>query len=213
MAGPYRHSKEEADMSVLTRPRPKLIEDAIRLGSLWCAGQRIDGGPAFGHGVRVARTVDRHFPDAPLTWAATALVHDAPDFVAKGEMDQVIGERLGEEVLAYVWGLWAEHEVYEVCDQHPEIADARVPELARVDLPLLRLMAADQFIAFTDMQRRIKRAVLNGQSEPEFWVTRGALLARMEYFLRFHDAARPHVPAAMHQEWGQCLALIPQESG
>ena len=203
-------------MSAFTQPRHPLVEQAVRIGSHWCAGRRIDGGVAFGHGCRVALMVDRYWPDAPPSWYATALVHDLPEFIVTdtGEPDRsrveaAIVPHLGEEVLGYVWGLWDEHEVYEVCDRTPEIADTRVPELGERCLPLLSLMAADQVVSFTNVQRRLTRAVNAGSSAADFWGVRGNLLDRMPYFRRFHAAAKPFVPAALSDHWGQCLALIP----
>jgi len=194
---------------MLTRPRDPVISRAIRIGSTWCAGRRVDGGVAFGHGVRVARVVDTFWPHAPAIWYATALVHDGPEFVDATEVTRVLTAELGDEVCRYVWGLWDEHEVYEVCDRQPELADTRVPQLATDTPALLRIMAADQVVSFVNLQRRLRRARDQGTAEADFWGVRENLLARMDYFRRFHTAARPHVPAAMFDHWGHHLALVP----
>jgi hypothetical protein len=47
-------------MSVLSPPRHPLVDDALELARVWCDGHIIDGSPALGHAVKVARTLDRH---------------------------------------------------------------------------------------------------------------------------------------------------------
>jgi hypothetical protein len=44
-------------MSVLTRPRSPLIDAAIDISRDWCEGHIIDGSPALGHALKVARKV------------------------------------------------------------------------------------------------------------------------------------------------------------
>ena len=67
-------------MSALTRPRHRLVEVAINLARQWCYGHVIDGSPALGHALKVARKVDEHLSTASPDLIAAVILHDAPYF-------------------------------------------------------------------------------------------------------------------------------------
>jgi hypothetical protein len=67
-------------MSALTKPRAAVIDTAIGLARGFCDGYQIDGSPALGHALKVARKVDQHLPSASPDLLAAVIVHDAPFF-------------------------------------------------------------------------------------------------------------------------------------
>lgn len=65
-------------MRVLTGPHHPLVATVLGLAGQW-AGHLSDAVPALTHAMRVAATLGRHLPSAPLV--AAVLIDDSPEFV------------------------------------------------------------------------------------------------------------------------------------
>jgi hypothetical protein len=173
-------------VSVLTQPRPRIVDEALRLARDWCTGRVIDGAPALGHAVRVALTLDRHWPTAPARLTAAVLVHDAPEFAPRNiDLDAVLTRCLGPAVTRVVRALEAEHRALDNIPGGPPIPIG--------DPWVLHASTADKIVALGSMLRRATVA----PDPATFWAQRRALHDLLPYFRAFHTAAAPHLPAPM----------------
>lgn len=179
-------------MTVLSPPRPRLVEDALRLARDWCADQVIDGAPALAHAAAVASTLGRYAPDdATPELISACLLHDAPEF-APDVLDAVVLDQLGPAVLRLIRSLEAAHHSMAGWLTHPEATRAQLVTL-RENHPVLVAVAADKIVALSSALRRAERS-----GDPAgFWAEKAALLAHVPYFRTFLDTTSEQLPAAM----------------
>lgn len=175
-------------MTVLSKPRHPLIDDALTLAGQWCAGHLIDGAPALGHAVKVALVLNRHLPDPAPELVAAVLLHDAPYFAPPTvDLDAVLTYRFGPATTRTVRQLEAEHAALD---------QRRDPDVTGVDRSTLWASAADKIVSLGSILRRAARAA----DPATYWHTRHAFVSRVPYFVAFHTAATPHLPAPMAAE-------------
>ena len=175
-------------MGVLTSPRPALIETALQLSRRWCAGHLIDGSPALGHAVKVARKVDQHLPEADPALIAAVILHDAPYFDPPGiDLDAVLNNRLGPAVTRIVRAIEREHLA---------LAVAELPAIDVSDPQVVVASAADKAVSIAAITRRADRA----PNAKAYWSTRRPFIKRVPYFCAFAEAAAPHLPAGLARE-------------
>ena len=182
-------------MTVLTPPRHPLVDRALRNAPSWCAGQVIDDRPALAHAARVAVTLGEHLAEPAPELIAAALLHDAPEFApADVDLDAVLSDRYGAEVLRIVRALEAEHHAL----------DTNNPIVAIDDLPVLLASTADKIVALGSLSRRAKHS-----GEPVgFFARRAALLRLLPHFRAFIDAGAGRVPASMTKSLGRALDVV-----
>jgi hypothetical protein len=172
-------------MTVLSRPRPPLVADALTLAGEWCRGQIIDGAPALGHAVKVALVLGRYVPDASPELVAAVLLHDSPEYAPKDiDLDELLTARLGPTVAQIVRGLEREHVAL---DERP------TPEVSIEDRWTLYASAADKIVSLGSILRRGSRAA----NPAAYWHSLHAFVVRVPYFAAFHTMARPHLPSGM----------------
>lgn len=175
-------------MGALTEPRQELIDVAIQLSRQWCAGHKIDGSPALGHAIKVARKVDQHLPHAGTDLIAAVILHDSPYFAPDGtDLDAVLTERLSPAVTRIVRAIEREHQA---------LALAETPAIDTSDPDTLVASAADKIVSIFAITRRARRATDNRA----YWATRRPFIKRVPYFRAFAAAAEPHLPAGLAQE-------------
>lgn len=175
-------------MNTLTRPRPRVVSDALGLARGWCVGHTIDGAPAIVHAVRVARKLVEHLPNAVPELIAAVLVHDAPLFAPIDiDLDAVLGTQLGAEVARIVRAIEREH-IALTAGSRP------APPLN--DPHTLLAIAADKIVSITSIVRRSTAA----PDPAEYWANRSAFTGRLPYFHDFSKAVTPHLPASLAAE-------------
>jgi hypothetical protein len=175
-------------MTVLSRPRHPLVDDALSLAREWCAGHVIDGSPALVHAVKVALTLDRHLIHPELELIAAALLHDAPFFApADVDLDATLSDRLGPAVTHTIRALQREHEA---------LNNRATPSFTEADPRTIYAIAADKIVALSAILRRASRA----DDPAAYWKQRGAFIARVPYFRAFADHAAAHLPPRMAAE-------------
>lgn len=175
-------------MGALSSPRPALIDTAIQLSQQWCKGHRIDGSPALGHALKVARKVDQHLLDADPDLIAAVILHDSPYFApGDTDLDAVLTERLGPAVTRIVRAIEREHHA---------LALAEIPAIDTSDPDALVASAADKVVSIAAITRRGRRAADSGI----FWGTRRPFINRVPYFVEFAAAAESHLPAGLARE-------------
>ncbi|MCW3819714.1 HD domain-containing protein [Micromonospora sp. DR5-3] len=171
-------------MTVLSPPRPIIIDHALRDARRWCKGHTIDDRPALAHAVRVAVAIGEHLPDTPPTLVAAALLHDVPDFApATPNIYQVLAAGYGSEVPRIIAALQVEHRALDEPD----------PPVRVDDLPVLLVSTADKIVALGSLLRRARAS----GNVPDFFARRPALRALLPHFRAFQQAAHPRVPASM----------------
>lgn len=171
-------------MTVLTPPRHPIIDRALRLARVWCAGQVVDDGPALAHAAGVAVTLGEHVPAVSPQLVAATLLHDAPDFAPQGvDLDEVLEFGLGPEVRRVVRALEAEHAALDSPD----------PPITVDDRPVLLASTADQIVAFTSLAKRAHRS----DDVDGFFIARPMLLCLLPHFRARLHAATGRVPATM----------------
>jgi hypothetical protein len=175
-------------MSVLTRPRPPLIDTAIDISRDWCEGHIIDGSPALGHALKVARKVGEHLPSASPDLIAAVILHDAPYFApADINLDRTLAEMLSPALLRIVRAIEAEHEA---------LGHSISPSAETADPEVLVASAADKVVSIAAITLRARRS-----GDPAaFWSRRRAFIDRVPYFQAFAVAAEPHLPASLVRE-------------
>lgn len=182
-------------MTVLSPPRPPLIDTALRDARRWCHGQVIDGRPALHHAVRVALAVGRHVADPGQELIAAVVLHDAPDLAPRTlDLDSWLHRNYGPVVLRVVRTLEAEHRALDTAD----------PIIAVDDLPVLLASTADKIVALGSLTRRA-----HDSGDPRaFFAARPTLLALFPHFLAFASAASGRVPASMSDHLDQVLTTL-----
>lgn len=182
-------------MTVLSPPRPWLVDRALADAKLWCAGKIIDDRPALAHAARVAVMIGDHVPQVEPTLIAAALLHDSPEFApAAIDLDAVLSCRYGGEVARIVRALETEHAAL----------DTGNPDVDVEDLSVLLASTADKIVALESLTRR---AVRSGDPV-KFFTARPALLRLLPYFHAFRDAGVGHVPASMTHQLSQALDTL-----
>ncbi|MET0492938.1 MAG: metal-dependent phosphohydrolase [Actinoplanes sp.] len=175
-------------MSVLTRPRATMIDTAIELSRGFCEGHIIDGSPALGHALKVARKVGKHHPTASPDLVAAVILHDAPDFApADMDLDNVLTERLSPAVTRIVRAIEREHEA---------LGRSEVPDVQTDDLDVLIATAADKVVSIGAITQRARRS----PDPVSYWGSRRPFIKRVPYFRAFAAAAEPHLPAGLARE-------------
>jgi (p)ppGpp synthase/HD superfamily hydrolase len=175
-------------MTVLTRPRHPLVDDALALARVWCEGHVIDGSPALGHAVKVARTLGRHLIRPHPELIAAALLHDAPFFIPDGlDLDLTLTSRFGPVVTQTIRALEREHEALD-SQMTPAFIDA--------DRWTLYAIAADKIVAINAIVNRARRAT----NPTEYWQSRTAFVSRVPYFRAFANHAARLLPPLMAAE-------------
>jgi hypothetical protein len=175
-------------MTLLSRPRHPMVDEALDLARDWCAGHIIDSAPALGHAVKVALTLGRHVPDPAPELVAAVLLHDAPEYAPKEiDLDILLIARFGLRTARIVRELEREHITL---DQRP------VPEVTTADRWTLWASAADKIVSLQSILRRAARA----PDPAAYWRARRACVAQVPYFAAFHTAAAPHLPPGMSGE-------------
>lgn len=182
-------------MTVLTPPRPAVLDHALDTARAWCAGHHIDQRPALAHAARVAVVLGEHITPTPPEWTAAALLHDAPEFAPTGlDLDALLEEDFGHETRRIVRALQNAHQDL----------DAGAPTIPLDDPPVLACMAADKIVALSSMTRRA-----HASGDPtRFLTARPALLAMLPHFHHFHATTTPCVPASMSRVLGDVLAEL-----
>ena len=182
-------------MTVLTPPRHPLVDHALHDARHWCAGQIIDDRPALVHAARVAVTLGEHVADPAPGLIAAVLLHDSPEFAPAGiDLDAVLGQRYGGEVVRIVRALETEHHAL----------DTDTPIIMADDLPVLLASTADKIVALTSLSRRAARS-----GDPvEFFAARPALLGLLPHFQAFAAAGAGRVPPSMTRRFGVVLDVL-----
>ncbi|MEV0810920.1 metal-dependent phosphohydrolase [Micromonospora sp. NPDC050200] len=184
-------------MTVLSPPRPAIIDRALRDARRWCAGHTIDDRPALVHAVRVAVTIGDHVPQPPPDLVAAALLHDVPDFApATPDIYQTLAAGYRPEVPRIIAALQAEHRALDEPD----------PPISVNDLPVLLASTADKIVAVGSL---LRRAHASGDT-PGFFARRPALLALLPHFRVFQQTAHPRVPASMSARLDLTLTRLEQ---
>ncbi|MPZ87521.1 MAG: metal-dependent phosphohydrolase [Nitriliruptorales bacterium] len=180
-------------MTVLTRPRHRLVAEALSIARVWCAGHSIDGAPALGHAVEVALKLGEHAPDAPAELVAAVLLHDAPYFAPPAEdLDATLTARLSPSVARIVRALETEHQA---------LAGQGEPRTRTDDDWVLQASAADKIVSFTS----ILTQAASSHDPHAYWHTRRPFLARLPRFRSFHTQASAHLPHTMTAELGRLI--------
>lgn len=181
-------------MSAVRLPRTPLIDTAIELGRHWCAGEIIDGSPAIGHALKVARKVVEHVPDASEDLVAAVILHDSPFFAPNEiDLDAVLTERLSPQVARIVRAIEREHDALD---------NQLSPWVEIGQLDVMIASAADKVVSIAAILRRARRF-----ADPAvFWVSRQAFVDRVSYFQAFARAALPVLPSALALELDLVLA-------
>jgi hypothetical protein len=182
-------------MSVLKQPRPPLIDTAIAISRDWCKGHIIDGAPAFGHALKVARKVGEHLPSASPDLLAAVILHDAPYFApASVNLDRTLTEKLSPSVLQIVRAIEAEHEA---------LGHSTNPSVEALDPDVMIASAADKVVSIAAITLRGRRS-----DDPlAFWNHRLAFIDRVPYFQAFAGAAEPHLPAPLARELATVITI------
>jgi (p)ppGpp synthase/HD superfamily hydrolase len=180
---------------VLTPPHHALIHHALADARRWCAGRVIDDRPALAHAARVAVTLGEHVAAPGPELIAAALLHDSPEFApADIDLDTVLRQRYGDEVMRIVRALQTEHHALDT-DNPVIIAD---------DRPVLLASTADKIVALTSLTRRAKKS---GDSTG-FFAARPALLKLLPHFQTFRAAGAGQIPPSMTRHLGAVLATL-----
>jgi len=182
-------------VTVLTPPRHPLVNRALADARTWCAGKIIDERPALAHAARVAVTLGEHL-DAPApSLIAACLLHDAPEFAPRElDLDHVLADRYGSEVVRIVRALQAEHHALDT--DHPIIPVD--------DLPVLLASSADKIVAFSSLVRRARRS----GDVAGFFGCRRALLRLLPHFHDFARAASGRIPTSLSARLGDALNAL-----
>ncbi|MFI7650660.1 metal-dependent phosphohydrolase [Micromonospora sp. NPDC049460] len=184
-------------MTVLSPPRPAVVDRALRDAKTWCAGHSIDDRPALVHAVRVAVTIGEHVPAPPPEVIVAALLHDAPDLApAALDVYQVLATRYGPEVPRIIAALQAEHRALDEPD----------PPIDVEDQPVLLASTADKIVALTSLLRRARAA----GDVTGFFARRPVLCGLLPHFRAFQQAAHPQVPASMSAHLDVVLTRLEQ---
>ena len=182
-------------MSANSLPRAPVIESALELARIWCSGHMIDGAPALGHAIKVARKVYEHLPSAPLDLLAAVIVHDSPYFApADIDLDAVLTNALSRRAAQIVRAIEAEHEAL---DRNDSVAvDTR-------DREALIASAADKVISISSVVGRGRRA-----SDPDaYWRERSAFTSRVPYFQHFAAISTAYLPCELAVELTAVVAF------
>lgn len=181
-------------MTVLSRPRHPIVDDALALAREWCRGHIIDGAPALAHAVKVALVLGHHMPDATPELVAAVLLHDCPEYAPKdADLDMLLAKRFGPAVPRIVRGLEREHIAL---GQQP------VPDVPTDDRWTLCASAADKIVSLRSILHRASQA-----PDPfRYWQSRQAFITRVPYFAAFHTAARPYLPPSLASELAQLVS-------
>ncbi|MBM0255519.1 metal-dependent phosphohydrolase [Micromonospora sp. 4G55] len=182
-------------MTVLSRPRPLLVDRALRDAQRWCIGHTIDDRPALAHAVRVAVTIGDHVAAPEPALIAAALLHDVPDFAPPREnLYRTLTEDYGPEVPRIIAALHVEHQALDQPNPPIIVADAAV----------VLASTADKIVALTSL---LRRARASGEVT-DFFTGRPMLLALLPYFRAYSYACRPHTPASLSAALEGVLHLL-----
>jgi hypothetical protein len=182
-------------MTILAAPRHLIVDRALRLAKVWCAGQVIDDRPALAHAARVAVTLGRHVPDVEPDLVAAVLLHDAPYFAPDCvDLDGVLEIGFSPQVRRIVRALEADHAALD----HPN------PPVHVDDRPVLLAATADQIVALTSLAWRARRS---GDVDA-FFTARPMLLQLLPHFHACQEAGVGLVPKTMSDELGAALDLM-----
>lgn len=182
-------------MTVLTPPRPALVNQALTDARRWCTGKIIDDRPALVHAVKVAVVLGEHVTNPDPELVAAVLLHDSPEFApANLDLDAVLEQRYGPAVVRIVRALEAEHQAL----------DTDKPVITVDDLPVLLASTADKIAALTSLTRRAKKS----GDAPGFFAARPALLGLLGHFAAFADASAGRVPASMTRRFQLVLDTL-----
>lgn len=182
-------------MTLLTPPRPAIVDRALADARRWCSGHVIDERPALVHAVRVAVALGEHVTDPDPKLVAAVLLHDSPEFApANLDLDAELEHRYGPAVVRIVRALELEHLALDTGHPVTVVDDAAV----------LLASTADKIVALTSLTRR---AAASGDAEG-FFAARPALLGLLEHFAQFADAGAGLVPASMTRQLRQVLNTL-----
>jgi hypothetical protein len=182
-------------MSALSRPRTQVIEAAIELGRRWCEGKIIDGSPALGHALKVARKVDEHFPAAAPDLIAAVIVHDAPFFAPDDiDLESVLTMMLSSDVARIVRAIEAEHDALD---------NSPAPQVDTANTDVLIASAADKVVSIGAIMKRARRF----RDPAVFWLTREAFLLRIPYFQAFAVTAGPYLPPSLATDLNRVVTI------
>ncbi|MGC5018713.1 HD domain-containing protein [Micromonospora sp. DT47] len=182
-------------MTVLSHPRPLLVDRALRDARRWCIGHTIDDRPALAHAVRVAVTIGDHVAAPEPALIAAALLHDVPDFAPPGEhLYRTLIEDYGLEVPRIIAALHAEHQALDQPD----------PPILVEDAAVVLASTADKIVALTSLLRRARAS----GDVTDFFSRRPTLLALLPYFRAYSSACRRHAPASLAAALEAVLHLL-----
>ncbi|OEV13012.1 hypothetical protein [Streptomyces nanshensis] len=182
--------------------RDPIVEAAFLLAEEWCEGHVIEDEGAVQRAVRVVDTFGRYTSFPPHYTVAGLVLHDAPDFAPRAEVESRVTSACGPDVLTFIDKLHAEHQVLaepseENIQQHLQML-RDVPWLATAAL-------ADKIVAFQRVVGLAERAADPGA----FWAERPAFTRLMPYFRRLLDTARTYAPADMCADYEALLDRCP----
>lgn len=184
-------------MTVLSPPRPAIIDRALHDARTWCAGHTIDDRPALVHAVRVAVTIGEHVPKPPPELIIAALLHDAPDLIPTTvDIYHVLTATYGPEVSRIIAALQVEHQALDKPD----------PPIRVDDQPVLLTSTADKIVALASLLRRARAS----GDVASFFARRPVLCGLLPHFRAFQQAARPRLPASMSAHLGVVLTRVEQ---
>lgn len=184
-------------MTVLSHPRPRLVDQALRDAQGWCAGHTIDDRPALAHACRVAVTIGEHVPNPAPDLIAAALLHDVPDFVpSHNKLYRTLTEAYGPEVPRIIAALQAEHQALDQPD----------PPVVVEDLAVVLASTADKIVALASLLRRARAS----GDVTAFFARRPRLVALVPHFREYSRASQAHIPVGMSAALDGVLHLLDQ---
>ncbi|GAB1688885.1 hypothetical protein [Krasilnikovia sp. M28-CT-15] len=175
-------------MSASALPRTPFVTAAILLARQWCEGQVIDGSPAIGHALKVARKVVEHVPGAAPDLIAAVILHDAPYFAPTDiDLDATLARQLSPAVSRLVRAIQREHDTMD---------KSILPEVSVNEPDAVIASAADKVVSVGAILHRARHAA----NPSAFWSARTAFLNRTAYFVAFAEAARSVLPPTLTEE-------------
>jgi hypothetical protein len=184
-------------VAVLTLPQDRTVADACRDARRWCNGHLINGLPAVEHGARVALVLSEHLAVPPPELIAAALLHNAPEFGPRGDIDAVLTARHGPEAARIVRELHFEHHTID--DRPPPVEE--------------RLLLASTAHQVAELATVIDLARASG--DPSAYLA-GDRLGFHRYIARFraaYAARLGRIPPSMAAHYADVLATISALAG
>ncbi|WP_131802409.1 hypothetical protein [Parafrankia soli] len=176
--------------SVLAPPRAPVVDVALGLARVWCAGHAVAGTPALAHAVRVALTLGRGVPDAAPALIAAVLLRDTPSYADMDVVSERVAARCGIDTLIALWLLHGEETIAGLFRHDPQAATRRLTGL-RPDIAAA--LVADKTVRIG--------AVLAGARQARdarvYWAQRRGFLLTVPYVRAVLVATSDRIPASL----------------